>query len=253
MTITFVTAFIDLCEERDKRHTPASRFSHFKDLVSMGINIHLFLSNSYRVMYENTIKKSPNVHVEYIELKDLTTYKDLINVQYNLPSTDNPTKDTANYHILINAKIEFVERAIRQNVFPAKHYAWIDFSIGHVFSRPNKTYQYLKDISMKSDLVLDRLYVPGCWTNSYAVNHLFSRISWRFCGGFFVGDCSSLLNFSKLYRAKFKNIIQKNGVLPWEVNIWHYLEIHEGFSPTWIAADHNDSILEFLQNWTSTQ
>jgi hypothetical protein len=244
MPITFVSAFIDLKEERDPRHTPLSRFHFFEELASTGINIHLYLSYAYRGYYETIVKSRPNVFVDYIELADLFTYKDLAGLQYGLPSTDNPSKDTAHYHILNSAKIEFVARAILQNVFPSDKYAWIDFSVGHVFRNSKETLKYLQDVATEP---VEGLHFPGCWPTHYGRDELFSRISWRFCGGFFVGDCGSLLKFHELYRAKFRGIVEKSGILPWEVNVWHYLEIHEGFSPTWYAADHNDSIVRFKQ------
>jgi len=246
MPITYVSAFIDLKEEREERHTPVSRINFFEELASTGINIHLFLSPSYKGLYEGIVGHRQNVFVNFIELTDLTTYKELINVKYTIPVTDNLLKDTANYHILINGKAEFVERAIKQGQFPAETYAWIDFSIGHVFSDMRNTLKYLKDVSEELEPVQKGLYFPGCWYKHYGMYDLFSKVSWRFCGGFFVGDKASLLGFAELYRANFKTIIEKSGVLPWEVNIWHHLELNYGFKPTWYHADHNDSIIRFV-------
>ena len=246
MPITFVSAFIDLKEERETRHTPVSRFNFFEELASTGINIHLFLSYSYKGLYQDIIGHRQNVFVDFIELADLSTYKELNGVKYTLPATDNALKDTAAYHILNNAKAEFVERAIKQGQFPAETYAWIDFSIGHVFREVRDSLKYLKDVGTSLEPVPTGLYFPGCWYTHYGIYDLFSKISWRFCGGFFVGDKASLLGFAELHRANFRAIVEKSGVLPWEVNIWHYLELHCGFKPTWYSADHNDSIVRFI-------
>lgn len=248
MAITFVSAFIDLQEERETRHSPLSRIHFFEELASTGINIHLFLSHSYRTLYMEIVGYRQNVFVNFLELADLTTYKELAGVSYTLPNTDNVLKDTGHYHILNNAKAEFVERAIKQGQFPAPNYAWIDFSIGHVFHETRNTLKYLQDISADPTLEIHGLYFPGCWSNSYGgMYDLFSKISWRFCGGFFVGDTESLLAFAALHRANFRSIVEKSGVLPWEVNIWHYLELNCGFNPTWYNADHNDSIVRFIK------
>jgi hypothetical protein len=249
MPITFVSAFIDLKEERDPRHTPVSRFHFFEELASTGIHIHLYLSSCYKELYDKIVGPRSNVFVELIELSDLLTYRELAGLSYGIPATDNPTKDTAHYHILNNAKIEFVTRAIGQEIFRSDTYAWIDFSVGHVFRNSKETLKYLQDVAGQS---VKGLHFPGCWPSNYGVGVLFSRISLRFCGGFFVGDSESLLDFSGLYRAKFRSIVKKGGVLPWEVNVWHYMEVHEEFSPTWYAADHNDSIVRFRE-WQATR
>ena len=245
MEVTFVTAFIDLQEEREKRHTPLSRFKFFEELSSTGIRVHLFLSKSYRSIYEKMIGTKPNIHLEFIELKDLTTYKDLLDLTYTIPPTNLPTKDTAHYHIINNAKIEFVERAIKMNVFSSDTYAWIDFSIGHMFKNPKETLQYIQN--MKIITHVEQMYFPGCWSLHQGLPELFSKVSWRFCGSFFLGGKKALLEFHRIYRIHFRNIVKNHGILPWEVNIWHYLENNDLFRPVWYAADHNDSIVRFTQ------
>ena len=242
MAITYVSAFIDLQETREEGRTPMSRFHFFEELASTGINIHLFLSYSYRGYYETVLGARENVFVDYIELADLATCADLRGLSYTVPPSENKVKDTANYHIINNAKIEFVERAIKGARFNAYSYAWIDFSIGHMFRQPRDTLAYLKGAAYNEK----GLVFPGCWPIHYRANELFTKISWRFCGSFFLGDRDSLLKFAELYRAKFRGIVEKRGVLPWEVNIWHYLELHEGFAPRWFSADHDDSIVRFV-------
>ena len=245
MEPTFVSAFIDLKEEREKRHTPLSRFNLFEELSSTGIHIHLFLSESYRDLYEKMIGERENIFLEYIELEDLTTYDDLSGISYTVPSSDNITKDTAHYHIINNAKIEFVEKAIRQNVFSTDTYAWIDFSIGHMFKKPIETLKYIQ--SMKTVSHLDGLHFPGCWDEYRGISELFSKVSWRFCGSFFIGGDKDLLEFHRIYRMQFRKMVKKYGILPWEVNVWHYLENKDFFSPVWYIADHDDSIVRFKQ------
>jgi hypothetical protein len=243
MEVTFVTAFIDLQEEREKRHTPISRFNFFDELSSTGIHIHLFLSESYRELYDKMIGPRKNIYLEYIELDELTTYTDLSGLSYTLPLSDSPMKDTAHYHIINNAKIELVERAIKMDVFSTDTYAWIDFSIGHMFQKPSETLNYIK--SIKNTCNLDTLYFPGCWKPYQGVPELFSKVSWRFCGSFFIGGKTALLDFHRNYRIEFRKIVKKYGILPWEVNIWHYMETKDLFRPVWYLADHNDSVVRF--------
>jgi hypothetical protein len=46
--------------------------------------------------------------------------------------------------------------------------------------------------------------------------------------------------------AQIKEIVDQHG-LSWEVNIWHYLELHHSLSIQWYKADHNDSIIRIPQ------
>ena len=83
----------------------------------------------------------------------------------------------------MNSKIEFVRRAME--VGTTSHYAWIDFSIAHVF-RNSETLLYLGMLGRTQ--LRKGLWFPGCWTSpSNGLDH----VNWRFCGGFFVGDRDS--------------------------------------------------------------
>jgi hypothetical protein len=94
----------------------------------------------------------------------------------------------------------------------------------------------LKNINIQKN----GLYIPAIWPKTQ-VN--FSRVCWRFCGGFFIGDIESILKFNSLYDKYFINIVNKYNVLPWEVSIWAYFELADYFSPYVYYADHNDSML----------
>ena len=71
----------------------------------------------------------------------------------------------------------------------------------------------------------------------------FSAISWRFCGGFFLGDKSSIEAFYDIHKRNFKAVIVSKG-LSWEVNVWALYEYAYGLQCTWFKADHNDSIVK---------
>jgi len=178
---------------------------------------------------------SANLTVEYIELEDLDTYKEIQDLNYTLPHSRNTHKDTSNYMILMNSKIEFMKRA--SNAIESSRYAWIDFSIFHVLKDPD-TSTYLSELSTLN--IKEGLYIPGCW-NKAEPN--FSAISWRFCGGFFLGDKSSIEGFYDIHKNNFKEIIVSKG-LSWEVNVWALYEYAYGLQCTWFKADHNDSIVK---------
>lgn len=235
-SVTFVSAFIDIGSAvKSSEH----RIRLFKHLADSGIPIHLFLSMSFIEKYYEIVGECSNVCVEPIELSELETFKELADVSYTIPKSSNPEKDTAAYHIVQNAKIEFVERARRIYDTTTTHYAWIDFNICQMFRNVPECVAYLRD-----RLRLDAgLYMPGCWYTGTGQDNLFTSINWRFCGSFFIGDAASILNFYTLYRAHFKKTVLERRILTWEVNIWHYLELTGDFRPIWYAADHDDCII----------
>ena len=68
--ITFVSAFLDLSEDRTALRSFETYITEFKKLAETGIPIHLFLNKQcawYTCEY-------PNVHIEYIELDEECPY-----------------------------------------------------------------------------------------------------------------------------------------------------------------------------------
>jgi hypothetical protein len=232
--VTFVTAYMLLNESRPNEKTADIYFSQFKRLVESGVNIHLFLQSSMLDLYNDIIGENPNVFLEIQEFEELEIYKELRTVEYTLPSQRNLTKDSANFMILMNSKIEFVKKAMTNNVYNSDTFAWIDFGIGHVIKN-NETFNNLKTLSIKKGL-----YIPG----PYSFNNVdFNSVCWRFCGGFFIGDKDSLEEFHSLYQKEFLNLVKSTGILSWEVNVWAFFERFLGWKPNWYYGDHNDSIL----------
>jgi hypothetical protein len=244
MTVTFVSAFMDL---KDGRLTPdlaREWFQQFAVLASTTIPLHCFLSRSLEPLKETYLQSFPNVKIDYIELQDLQMYKSIKQCKYQLPQIRYELKDTEAFMITQNAKPEFVRKSILQNPFGSTHYAWIDFRICHVFRSPETTLQWLRDLGTTIALKPTLCLFPGCWAKGMHHYELLRKVNWRFCGGFFIGDAVSMLQFADLALVEVPKLVAKYGVLPWEVNLWHYLELETSWKPSWIPADHNDSIVQ---------
>lgn len=224
MQPTFVTALIDLEEDRPVDKSLQRYIDLFNQLQSSGIRFHLFLSPNFRgrVSLQNGI-------IEYINLHDLDTYKV---APQGLPDHRNELHDTRNFLILMNAKTELVRRAIQSRMHSTTHYGWIDFGICHMFRTPHLTIQTLRGLRLPEKC----MYLPGCWEQPISI---FSHVAWRFCGSLFLGDEDSLLDFSD----RVLNSLPSLPNLVWEVNAWAHLE-RNGWTPDWYKADHNDSILD---------
>jgi hypothetical protein len=236
MPTTFVTAFLDLREDRSKDKSVETCFGHFRALVETGIRIHAFISRCY----EDLVPEAKNLTVEFLELEDLDTWQALQGVSYTVPETNAPYHDTANFMILMNSKVELVHLAAAR--WPGDHFAWIDFSIFHVFRGPETSAKRLQALAIAA---LPKPYIafPGCWSKQPIEPALFERVNWRFCGGFFIGDTVTLSKLHELYLKHFRQIVLEHQRLVWEVNIWSLLESEYAFDFGWYRADHNDSII----------
>lgn len=241
MPTTFVTALIDLRDDRTDDKSLQRYAEHFHKLAATGIPIHCFISPSALATLE--LPRTTNVFYDPIELESLELYKCLQNIEYTCPVSNTPKKDTRDYMILQNAKTEFVRRVIEQNIYQTSHFAWIDFGIFHVFKQhPDTAAQFLQILAY-STLQPTCLFFPGCWEKGAGSDGLFERVNWRFCGGFFLGDRESLLEFCNLHLTNLPLIVVLKKRLVWEVNFWHFLELYHNLRVDWFAADHNERII----------
>jgi hypothetical protein len=243
-TLTYVTAFIDIyADEQVKdfiKKPNAMRYETFRQLAKTKIPIVVFLDPVSAKAVEE-FQDECNLHIIPICYQELITYKDIYDLTLDLPGSRCPKKDTVEFMTIMHAKSEFMKRAKDRNPFHTNHFAWMDFSLAYVFKDPTSSNKYLQELCYKQ--FQPTLYVvPGCWQKNVGISYLFQAINWRFCGGFYVADKDSIENFYNLYRTHFRRIIKEKGKMFWETNFWAILEIDHGWSPTWFAADHNDSI-----------
>ena len=237
---TFVTALIDLSEDRPTGKDSTTYLNNFKPLADTGLPFHVFISSSFEEGFKNQYSGFSNIHYDVINLNELDTFRELDGVEYTKPAVIvEDKKQTLNYNILMNAKIEFVHKAIASNKHNLEQFAWIDFGISYVIKNKN-TYESLQNTRLKNKGVI----FPTIWNKSEINAEDFNNINWRFAGGFFIGDRDSLEEFYELYRSNFRSLVSSKKVLTWEVNMWAYLEEFCGFTPLTYSSDHNDRILQ---------
>jgi hypothetical protein len=249
--ITFVSAFLKLNNNVFEWYKSLNDcFNLFEKLFKVkDIKINLFLSPCYKEYGDILISKYPyNLKIDYLDLDNLWTYNEVCKIKdLQLPNFRNLNKDSVKYLSLQNCKLELIDKSIQNNYFNTIHYAWIDFRIFHIIKEDVENI-FVNDLEkMVNTKLKENLFViPGCWdkiTHHTIFKFLMERISWRFCGGFFLGDKESLTKFY----TDFKKIwllylsLQK---ITWEVNIWHLLEINNIINPLWFKADHNNTIVK---------
>jgi hypothetical protein len=261
-SITFVTCFLDIYEESEiiktsEKKSLEKRLFYFKELASTGIQICLYISSNMENSIIPITNQYKNIKYKIVNINDLNTWKIVNEHNVTMPYNRCMIKDTFEYLIIMNSKIEFIEYTIKDNPWNSSHFAWIDFNIFYVFKNFNyckKWLQFLSSLKLKDNF----LTIPGCFSYSSPfhkenenLDNLLNNIYWRFCGGFFIGDKNSLLEFYQLYDLHFPLFLKIYGKLTWEVNFWSWLESFTDWKPIWYSADHNDSILQLSSDFYS--
>jgi hypothetical protein len=254
MQTTFVTAFLALKDARTDEVFIESCFQHFLKLTSTEIYIHCFLSPELYTAYSSRLPILKSVIYSITTLEDTFAHKDLEDLQYSLPAIRSTEKDTDGYMKLMNAKIEFVQKAMGTNYFKTSQFAWIDFRICHVLDKCWPVSLTLLKKAATLTLNRQKVVFPGCWSKGTKTDQLASAINWRFCGGFFMGSRAALEEMSVFTRTHYRKTVEKYGTLAWEVNLWHRFELDSGFNVDWFSGDHNERILQIPEEWfTSTE
>ena len=253
---TFVTSFLTIS---DNYETDVSRrMDKFMQIIESGIQICVYGDESTIDLLINNV--SPYSNVKIMKLFDVNKSHTALcckNIDFKLPLYNNPIKDTTNYMILLNSKIEIVYDTIVHNPWNTKYFAWIDSSIPFIFNDMSLCIDNLHRIgNLDSNRIF--LAIPGCSQKlpTDMTDILFSQIYWRFCGDFFIGDKDSIIQLYDLQMAKFSTFINHYKVIIWEVNFWSWLESNTDWNPSWYLANHNDSIIqlpsEFFYNSLSS-
>lgn len=248
--ITYVSVFIDLFKKTIHGKSLDWRMNHFMNLVIIGVPIILFITEDLYELYKDTFIKYENVKIILFKLEDSFIYKIVYerDDSLELPKSRNEEKDTHDFMILMNQKIDFLEKAISINPWKTSYFSWIDFNISHIFKNTKETFKY---INFCAKQIYDKSFIciPGCWEKDYLSKDIFDKIHWRFCGGYLLGDNKSLLYFNELYRQHYKYFLDKYKKNIWEVNFWVWLENKfKDLNIIWYKSDHNDSIITNLPN-----
>lgn len=251
---TFVSAYYTLHETpyfnlKPEEWDPAPIF----ELARTGIQLCLYIGPdcAFEQAFIELEKECPNFRVMPYRLyyKDMWTIKSL-GENPVLPNNRNLEKDTLEYMVYMHSRPEIIEDAISENPWDSTHFAWIDFNAPRLFSKKTEAFERLKEIAVYP-FPETASYFAGCWPrmDEGGAKAVASSIHWRFCGAFYLADIKSHLSFAEVYRSKFEAFLNEtNGVLPWEVNYWAWLEFRypESWKPTWYKGDHNDQMLNLL-------
>lgn len=246
--VTFVTCCIKLYENEVYKDIEW-RIKMFRLMVSTGIKIVCYGCEHTIPILTELEKEFSNLKILELDVpyRNTTIYNLCQNYKHSLPALKNGCKDTVEFLTLMNSKTVFMNDAIKKNYWGSDVFAWIDFSIWGIFNKQIETNKNIYELSKKK-FINNFLVFPGCW-NQIQNGVFCESICWRFCGGFFIGDKNSIINFHELSIKYFPVFLEKYGKIVWEVNFWSWLETNNYLKPIWYYSDHNDEIIkipEFL-------
>ena len=221
--ITYVTAF--LCGQNPKRSYETYK-QYFESLASTQCKFVLFLDRQLDWSFPDNVTVYP-VSLNY------TWVFQHVSPESTLPSVRNKV-DSLEYMLIQNTKLEWLSRAVESNPYQTDWFAWIDFGIVHVFSKPYWTLQKLQTLRPPEKPCLR---TAGIW--SHPTQNVWNAVCWRFAGGFLMGHRDKLTELYERFQAL---VLREQPKFAWEVNLWALLET-EGIDFGWFASDHNDSIL----------
>lgn len=273
--VTFVTSLFYLYnKEYDVNKTLSKRIEKFREIARQGIPICMYVSTDYMAEMLELIVEFPN-NVRIMRVYDSVYSTNLVRAcndakEMALPGKRFESKDTIEYMYLMNCKAEFVYETIVSNPFNTAHFAWMDFSLSHVFLEELQPKQEALD--QMRDIALGHftqsqnpiMVIPGCWKyynfgnklEQKANPTLLEKVQWRFCGGFFLGDAASLIQFYDFHMKYFPLFVETNKTVTWEVNFWAWMEcaVPEFRSLIeWYNADHSESIVTNIPSKYRTQ
>lgn len=250
--VTFVSSYLKIYDtDYDLDKTFEKRLELFIKILNLGINVCIFISPEYENTFIEITNKYDNIKIiQVLSISDLEVSKIIVNhnFQYELPERRSHIKDLPNYIILMNSKVEFLYKSIILNPFNSEYFCWFDFSLPYIFKDIDKTLIDFKKYAFRN-YIDSFIAIPGCWNHViHDINFLKKQVVWRFCGGFFIGDKQSLLNFYDSSIKYFFDFLQTTNTLLWEVNYWAWLERENHIQPIWYEADHNDTIINIPHN-----
>jgi glycosyltransferase involved in cell wall biosynthesis len=228
--LALVTAFFRL---PDRAVDEDEQFRRFDELAACGLPITLFLDVGF---LPYTVKHK-NVCVIPLRLGMLPAFQRAQDHDLKLPTHRDPAKDTRDFLLLQNSKIDLL-RAACASEHESTHFAWIDFGIMKIVDDKPAFLERLQRLSPPATCVL----APGCLP--FHSNSNANDVDWRFCGGFLLIDRYSIAGLVESHHKTFERL---GDSLTWEVNVWGQMEC-AGQRFDWYKADHDDSII----GWKST-
>jgi len=213
--------FVNMCNTVEP--TPVTLFIDYKSVTKVYQtlkslkNVEIIVLNDDNLIIQSILIKQPNV---------------------KLPSNRSIHKDTEEYLRCVNAKCQFMKKALEYHPTDPM-FAWIDFSIGYIFKDQALGWSRLRKAVHSTHWTKNRVHIPGCHLFYEALD--LNTVNWRFCGGIFLGSRTAIEEMCALHELYANSCC----MLTWEVNMFAVMELFFGWRPQWHVGNHDESIAQF--------
>lgn len=254
--VTFVSCIVEIYDKPVNKSIE-KRIQEFKYIADTGSQICLYVCGKTKELMEDFLKNGDYSNIKLINHDDLKDNMEIYNTcmrePVSLPVNRNIEKDTMEYITLMHSKLDYMKHTIDENPFKTDVFAWLDFNLTHIASNIQEKQYIQKYIRQISQIENTNIIIPGCWNKLDQEEYILDNIHWRFCGGFFIGNREHVLKFYELHLEKLNEYLRTYKKLPWEVNIWAYLEYKHDWRPDWFQGDHNFRMVEVKPDIVSKQ
>lgn len=239
---TLVSAFFS---SPNIRHRNIEEYIEYgKKIINIQINKIIFIEKKIYDEYFIDENVGNNTIFFYIDVDDIYLYQHYDKITDFKVNTDNPTKDTIDYMLIMCNKTEFLRKAIEKNPYDSEQFIWVDFGIYHTI---NNDEAIINSITSLMDKKYDNIRIGGgvYYENNITDENIYSDICWCFLGSIFGGNKDKIIEFADLMKEKCLSIIYEKKTIMWEINIWYliYKENPDLFSI--YLANHNLSMILF--------
>ena len=133
-----------------------------------------------------------------------------------LPPTDNPGKDTAEFHTIQLQKSHWMAAATRLST--SSTLIWLDFGILHIpGAEPHLVGEFYERVANAN---ITKITMASIWPNLMRNTVWRNRPRWYFAGGAFIVPRELALWFANAVEQQTIQIISETGCLTWEINVW---------------------------------
>ena len=266
MTVAIVTCFLYVSDKEENYQEYLDKIvREFTFWVSIPEFVFLiYTNNEYYTSLYNIFQEFPGVTVINADGDGdgdgdgdtplPLSISELANSANQLPVNRNTEKDTRDFIASGYYKYDLLKHAVQHADTDVTHFMWTDMDLPKLFRDKDGVKEYLQWFA-GLQLAPTFLTFPGCWSKlEQEKERVVDSVHWRFCGGFFIGDKDSVLQFCETVGEGVRRFIEKFDTLVWDFNLWAWLESDfsrisddaEKVWPdhwTWYRGDHNDSIL----------
>jgi hypothetical protein len=229
----------------------ADRFAQLVAALPASARLHVFCDSASA----RGLALPPNARLHVVELDDLQTTRAILGrngTPPSLPPHRNERKDTLNYMLLMNAKSEFMNLARASDspldpppgplqspagpaAPPCTSYVWLDAGIAKLPGVQTELPFFLDAVrrspaARSYDVLVAGMQPPiSAGSDQAASPEEIARLAtasirWRFAGGIVSMTASSTQAWFDRSLETIGWLLDRTGILPWEVNVWAAME-----------------------------